>query len=108
MPVLVNCRIAIGKYVKKDVERRRADEIVAREMQMLCSKSNAKRNPRHRVPTASPTMALTVTVTSLSRQSLLGDMHVRHLIGSSTTPAYRELPLTTDGRSRVVVLDPNR
>jgi len=86
MSVLVNGRIAIRKYVNKDVERRRADEIVAREMQMLCSKSNAKRNPRHRVPTASPTMALTVTVTSLSRQSLLGDMHVRDLIGSCTTP----------------------
>ena len=86
MPVLVNGRIAIRKYVNNDVERRRADEIVANEMQMLCSKSNAKRNPRHRVPRASPTMALTVTLTSLSRQSLLGDMHVRHLIGSCTTP----------------------
>ena len=40
MPVLVDGRLAIRDYVNKDGEKRRAVEIVAREMQMLGSKSS--------------------------------------------------------------------
>ncbi|GAC1463186.1 MAG: hypothetical protein PVSMB8_16520 [Vulcanimicrobiaceae bacterium] len=42
MPVLVDGRLAIRDYVNKDGEKRRAVEIVAREMQMLGSKSSSE------------------------------------------------------------------
>jgi len=42
MPVLVDGRLAIRDYVNKDGEKRRAVEIVAREMQMLGSKSSGE------------------------------------------------------------------
>lgn len=42
MPVLVDGRLAIRDYVNKDGEKRRAVEIVAREMQMLGTKPSSE------------------------------------------------------------------
>ncbi len=42
MPVLVDGRLAVRDYVNKDGEKRRAVEIVAREMQMLGMKPSSE------------------------------------------------------------------